>query len=155
MIKTAITTLTIFLVSVSFTFAGGWDTEKGLDQVSLKGELVCLGCTLKKMNGQNAQCSLYSQHSIGFKSKDGTLWNIVENAKGHDIIRAHKLLGHKQATITGWLYPIAHQIEIGTINVPGVTEKEIQNAGWEEDQILAKRLGARKVGEVPELGHKH
>ncbi len=155
MIRITIATFTIILVSVTFAGAGGWDKNKGLDQVTLKGELVCLGCSLKKLNGQNAQCSLYSQHAIGFKTRDGALWNLVENANGHDIIRAHKLLGNKQATITGWLYPIAHQIEIDTINVTGVTKKQIQKAGWEEDQILAKRLSSRNVGEVPELGHKH
>ena len=155
MIRKTIATITMILVSVTFACAGGWDKNKGLEQITITGELVCLGCSLKKLNGQNSQCSLYSQHAIGFKAQDGTLWNLVENANGHDIIRAHKLLGNKKATITGWLYPIAHQIEIETINVIGVTEKQIQKAGWEEDQILAKRLSSRTVGEAPDLGHKH
>jgi hypothetical protein len=145
----------LFVFTASLSFAGGWDKSKGMDKVSLKGEIVCLGCTLKKMNGANAQCSLYSQHEMGFKSADGTLWSIVDNAKGHDITRAHQLLGHKQATITGWLYPLAHFIEIDNIDVEGVSKAKIEKAGWDEDQLISKRLSSRKVGEAPILAHEH
>ena len=136
-------------------WAGGWDAKKGLDKVAVTGELVCIGCNLKKLDGANAQCDLYAHHAIGFKTLDGTLWSIVENAKGHDIVRSHTLLENKKAAMTGWLYPIAHYIEIDTINVEGVKPEQIQKAAWEEDQLLAKRLAARKVGEAPTLAHSH
>ncbi len=142
-------------VLASSAFAGGWDTDKGLDQVTLKGELVCIGCSLKKLDGANAQCDLYAHHAIGFKAGDGTLWSLVDNAVGHDVINGHELLEHKQATITGWMYPLAHYIEIATIDVEGVTLEQIQQTGWEEDQLKAKRLASRKVGETPELDHTH
>jgi len=133
--------------------AGGWDSAKGIDQVSLKGELVCTGCNLKKLSGANAQCSLYSLHDIGVKLADGTIWTIVNNAKGHDIIRAHKTVENKSAVISGWMYPNAHQIEIASIKVKGVSAEEIAKAAWEEDQKIAKALLKRKVGEAPVHTH--
>jgi hypothetical protein len=147
--------LGLALTTGSMAWAGGWDAAKGTPKITLAGELVCLGCSLKKLDGQNAQCDLYAHHAIGFKAADGTLWNIVDNAKGHDVVRAHQLLEKKKATITGWMYPLAHQIEIDEIAVEGVTQAQIQKAGYEEDQLLAKRLMSRKVGEPPALAHQH
>jgi len=149
MFKKIVLTLIILVVSASLSWAGGWDKKKGLDQITLSGELLCIGCTLKKLDGANAQCDLYTHHAIGFKTADGTLWSIVDNAKGHDVINSHDLVENKKATITGWIYPIANFIEIDDIKVDGVTTAEIQKAGWEEDQLIAKGLLNRKVGETP------
>ncbi len=142
-----------FLVTTAY--AGGWDKKKGLDKMTLSGELVCVGCSLKKLDGANAQCSIYAQHLVGFKAGDGTLWSIIDNEKGHDVTRAHTLLEHKKATITGYMFPIAHFIEIVDIDVEGVTKDQIAKAAWDEDQQIATRLAARKVGEAPSLGHEH
>ncbi len=155
MLKKTLVSMMIIALTASFAFAGGWDAAKGMDKMTLKGQLVCLGCSLKKLDGANAQCNLYSHHAIGFKAGDGTLWSLVDNAQGHDIIRAHELLGKKEATIVGWMFPVAHFIEISEITVEGVSPEAIAKAGWEEDKLLAKRLESRKVGEAPELGHKH
>jgi len=152
--KIAILSL-ILVVTASTAYAGGWDKNKGMDKLTLKGELVCIGCSLKKLNGANAQCNLYSHHAIGFKSADGTLWSIVDNAVGHDITRAHELLEHKNAKITGWIYPLANFIEIDSIKVDGVSARKIAKAAWKEDKLIAKRLADRKVGEAPALAHKH
>lgn len=46
-------------------------------------------------------------------------------------------------------------IEIDSINVEGVSMADIQKAAWNEDQVLAKKLMERKVGEAPAAGHKH
>lgn len=154
--KRFILTAVSLFVMASMSFAGGWDKAKGMDTVTLKGSLICVGCNLKKMSGANAQCDLYAQHSIGFKTEDGTIWNIIENAKGHDIVKAHTLLEKNvPATITGWIYPVANMIEIDSITVEGVSMADIQKAAWNEDQILAKKLMERKVGEAPAAGHKH
>lgn len=145
--KRLATTGVSILISCLFSasaFAGGWDENKGLQQLSLKGELVCIGCSLKKLDGANAQCSLYAQHAIGFKTADGTLWSIVDNAKGHDIINAHKLLGHKTATINGWIFPLAHFIEIDTVHVEGAGQDEIAKVAREQDRQIAKGLLERK-----------
>ena len=145
----------IVIIAASFSWAGGWDVKKGLDKITLTGELLCIGCALKKLDGANAQCDLYAHHAIGFKTGDGTLWSIVDNAKGHDIIRGHTLLEKKKATIIGWIYPLAHFIEIDDVKVDGVSKAEIQKAALEEDQLLAKRLSTRKLGEAPSLAHAH
>ncbi len=155
MLKTAAVVFTLIITASSLALAGGWDNTKGMDKMTLKGQLVCVGCSLKKMNGANAQCNLFAHHAIGFKSGDGTLWSIIDNEKGHDVIRAHTLVAKKNATITGWIYPSAHFVEIDTIEVEGVTMDQIQKAGWEEDMLLAKRMKDRKVGEAPEMGHSH
>ncbi len=131
------------------TFAGGWDNKKGLDQITIEAELVCLGCSLKKISGANAQCSLYSLHDVGVKLADGSLWSIVNNQAGHDTIRAHKLVIGKKAKITGWLYPNANHIEIDTIDIAGVSKEQLATTAWEEDQKIAKALLARKPGEAP------
>lgn len=149
-------TVVFMFVLASLSFAGGWDKTKGTDKVTLKGTLLCVGCNLKKMSGANAQCNLYAHHAIGFKTEDGLIWNILENEKGHDIVRAHKLVEKNvPATITGWIYPVANAIEIDSIEVEGISMKDIQKAAWEEDQLLAKRLMSRKVGEAPVMGHEH
>ncbi len=155
MFKKIILTLMVLLVSASLSSAGGWDKKKGLGQITLTGELLCVGCTLKKLDGANAQCNLYTHHAIGFRAGDGTLWSIVDNAKGHDVIQSHELLENKKATITGWIYPLAHFIEIDEIKVDGVSKADIQKAGWEEDQLIAKELASRKVGEAPSSAKAH
>ncbi|WDE09054.1 hypothetical protein SG34_030225 [Thalassomonas viridans] len=150
--------LTAFLLTTSLCLAGtahagSFDTSKGMDRMKIKGELVCTGCSLKKLSGANAQCSLYSLHDIGLKLADGTLWTFVNNEKGHDIIRAHHTVLNKKADISGWLYPNAHQIEIAEITVEGVSAKDIAKAAWLEDQKIAKALASRKVGQAPEHDH--
>lgn len=153
--KYGLAAVAVVFLFASSVWAGGWDANKGLSKTTLTGELVCVGCSLKKLDGANAQCDLYAHHAIGFKTADGTLWSIVDNAKGHDIIRSHELLEKKKAAITGYIYPIAHFIEIDDIQVEGVSMEQIQKAGYEEDQLIAKRLMTRKTGEPPALGHEH
>ena len=143
----------------NFVLAGGFDAKKGLDKITLDVELVCLGCSLKKMSGANAQCGLFTRHDVGIRMGDGTLWSIVNNKKGHDIIRAHSLVIHKKATVTGWLYPAANHIEIDSIKVQGITADQIAKAAWKEDRIIGKALLNRGVGKYPvypaEEGHEH
>ncbi len=88
-------------------------------------------------------------HDVGFKLEDGTLWSFVNNKRGHDVIRAHHLVTHKNAQITGWLYPNAHHIELDSIVVEGVSSKGIAKAAWEEDQKIAQALLHRKFGKAP------
>ncbi|MBI4686311.1 MAG: hypothetical protein HY756_00750 [Nitrospirae bacterium] len=154
--RLTVLTMVFLFALASMSFAGGWDKAKGTDKVTVKGTLLCTGCNLKKMSGANSQCNLYAHHAIGFKAEDGVIWNIIENEKGHDIVRAHKLLEKNvPATITGWIYPVANAIEIDSIQVEGVSMADIQKAAWEEDQLLAKRLMSRKIGEAPQMGHEH
>ncbi len=145
--------LAILLVAPAF--AGGWDKEKSQDTITLKGELICLGCSLKKLSGANAQCNLFGGHDVGFKLADGTFWSFVNNATGHDVIRAHGAVIGKTAKVTGWIYPNAHMIEIESISVDGVSSEQIAKAAWDEDQKVAKQLTERKVGQPPAPMGKH
>ncbi len=155
--KRLLVVLVISMALVQVSWAGGWKSEKGLDKMSIKGKLVCIGCSLKKLDGANAQCNLFAHHAIGFKSADGSYWSIIDNAAGHDVIRAHQLVGGKDATINGWIYPVANMVEIDTITISGVDQQALAQAGWDEDQMIAKSLLTRKVGEAPasEGGHHH
>jgi len=157
----AVLTSVVLLQFSAISFAGGWDNKKGLDQITVEAELVCLGCSLKKMSGANAQCGLYTLHDVGVKLADGSLWTIVNNETGHDTIRGHGLVIGKKTKITGWLYPNANHIEIDTIDIDGVSKEQLITAAWEEDQKIAKALLNRKPGEAPthsddgHSGHGH
>ncbi len=160
-IRKSVWTVMLTILLAAPAFAGGWDKEKGQDTITLKGELICVGCSLKKLSGANAQCNLFGGHDVGLKLADGTFWNFVNNATGHDVIRAHGAVIGKTATVTGWIYPNAHMIEIESISVDGVSPEQIAKAAWEEDQKVAKQLTERKVGQPPvpmgkhDHGHKH
>jgi hypothetical protein len=147
----------IFAIPVLLS-AGALDSKKGLGEIQLEGQIVCLGCSLKKLGGANAQCGLYDAHDAGVKLKDGSLWSIVNNAKGHDVIRAHGAVIGKSAKISGWIYPNAHYIEINSIMVDGVSKEEIAQSAYNEDMKVAKALMFRKVGQAPSIeneAHKH
>jgi len=143
------------LVASFSALGGGWDKKKGPELTTIKGEILCLGCNLKKVNGANAQCSLYDLHALGIKTKDGLLWTIINNAVGHDLIRAHGIVDHKDITIKGYLYPLGHMIEVISYEVKGVSKKVIQKKAWEVDQQIAKALLKRKPGEAPNFEHAH
>lgn len=74
----ALCALTASLVASTVAWAGGWDAKKGLEKTAVTGDLVCIGCSLKKLDGANAHCDLYAHHAIGFKTLDGTLWFRLE-----------------------------------------------------------------------------
>lgn len=134
-----------------FINAGALDAKKGLDEITLNAKVVCLGCSLKKLGGANAQCGLYDAHDAGLKLADGSLWSIVNNAKGHDIIRAHGAVIGKNAKVTGWMYPNAHYIEIKNITVDGVSKEIIAASAHKEDMKVAKALMSRQIGQAPSI----
>lgn len=53
------------------------------DRVEIAGKIVCIGCTLEKESGAEAQCTLHSKHAQGLLDAEGKLWTFVDNAKGH------------------------------------------------------------------------
>lgn len=130
-------------------WSGGWDLDKGPVVSNLQGELVCIGCALKGGVGSNSQCGVYTSHNIGLRMGDGSLWQFVNNQTGHDIIFAHNLLEGKKASISGFMYPIAHMIEIVSITINGVTDEQISDAALQQDHLIGKALIARKKGETP------
>jgi len=73
-------------------------------------------------------CQNYGK-DIGFRVKAGTIWSIVDNTKGHDIIKYYNLPWRKKlplpAGYTRW--PILPKY---TINVGGISKAHIEKAGW-------------------------
>jgi len=81
------------------------------DRVEVPGTIVCIGCTLEKEAGAEAQCTLHSKHAQGLKAADGTLWTFVDNAKGHIVMTDAKLKG-KEVKVLGWKFPKGQYIEL-------------------------------------------
>jgi hypothetical protein len=81
------------------------------DRIEIPGTIVCIGCTLEKEAGAEAQCTLHAKHAQGLLAADGTLWTLVDNAKGHIVMTNEKLRG-KEVKLLGWKYPKAQYVEI-------------------------------------------
>lgn len=82
------------------------------DRQEFAGRLVCVGCTLQNQEGgADAQCTLHSKHAQGLLLEDGTLWTLVDNARGHLLITNPKLRD-QEIRITGWSWPKAQYIEV-------------------------------------------
>jgi len=86
------------------------------DRVEIAGTIVCIGCTLEKEAGADAQCTLHARHAQGLKAADGTLWTFVDNAKGHHLITNDKLRG-KEVKVLGWKFPKSSYIELSKYQV--------------------------------------
>ena len=86
------------------------------DRVEVAGKLVCIGCTLEKGAGANAQCTLHAKHAQGMLLEDGTLWTFVDNAKGH-IVLTNAKLKDKEVKIIGWKFPKSHYLEVSKYQV--------------------------------------
>ena len=81
------------------------------DRVEIAGTIVCVGCTLEKQAGADAQCTLHAKHAQGLLAPDGTLHTFVANAKGHLVMTNDKLRG-KEVKILGWKYPKSNYVEV-------------------------------------------
>ncbi|MHC4606856.1 MAG: hypothetical protein ACYTAF_07945 [Planctomycetota bacterium] len=98
------------------TLQGDEDQEKPKkrtmkDRVWVEGKIVCIGCTLAKEHGVEAQCTLHARHAQGLLDKDGKLWTIVDNARGHLVITNAKLRD-KPVRAYGWQYKDHQYIEL-------------------------------------------
>lgn len=86
------------------------------DRVEIAGTIVCVGCTLEKQSGADAQCTLHAKHAQGLLAADGTLYTFVDNAKGHIVMTNEKLRG-KDVKILGWTFPKSNYIELSKYQV--------------------------------------
>lgn len=87
------------------------------DRAEFAGTIVCIGCTLEKqVGGADSQCTLHAKHAQGLLLADGTLWSLVDNAKGHFVITNEKLRG-KEVKVFGWKFPKAQYIEVSKYQV--------------------------------------
>lgn len=84
---------------------------------TLEGKLVCLGCTLKKNDGVQAQCSTYG-HKGALQTSDGSLWSFVENDRSKKLINDTSLHG-KSVKVTGTIIEKAKRIDVASYEVDG------------------------------------
>jgi hypothetical protein len=86
------------------------------DRVEIPGTIICIGCTLEKEAGAEAQCTLHAKHAQGLRMEDGTLWTFIDNAKGHLVITNAKLKD-KPVKVLGWKFPKAQYIEVSKYQI--------------------------------------
>jgi hypothetical protein len=86
------------------------------DRVEVVGKVVCIGCTLQKDAGAEAQCTLHSKHAQGLLDAEGRLWTFVDNGKGH-IVMTKATLRDKEIKLLGWKFPKGQYIEISKYQV--------------------------------------
>lgn len=82
---------------------------------TIKGKIICLGCTLKKEQGAKAQCSIYG-HINGLRTADGKIWTFLENDNSTKLINDHDLAG-KTVEIKGKKFEDANYIEIESYKI--------------------------------------
>jgi len=82
----------------------------------IPGKLVCIGCWLEKRAGAESACTLHAKHAQGLLAPDGTLWTLVDNARGHGVITNAKIRD-KELEIRGWRYPKGQYIEVWSYQV--------------------------------------
>ncbi|MFN0056950.1 MAG: hypothetical protein ACKVX7_00705 [Planctomycetota bacterium] len=92
----------------------------------VEGKLACIGCSLAGEFGADAQCTLHAKHALGFVDKEGKLWTLVDNARGHRIITADKLRD-KEIRIYGWQYAKHQYLEAWKYEI----KKDGAWAGWD------------------------
>ena len=83
---------------------------------TIEGEVICLGCTLKKADGAKAQCSVYG-HKNAIKTGDGGILTILENDQSTKLINDHDYAG-KKVEIQGRVFPEANVIQVDSFTVP-------------------------------------
>ncbi len=109
--------LPILLLAAALCADDGKPAPRKLtDRVEIEGTIVCIGCTLEKQDGADAQCTLNSKHAQGLLLDDGTLWTFVDNARGHLAITNAKLRD-KVVKILGWKSPKAQYLEVSRYQV--------------------------------------
>ncbi|MBI4564583.1 MAG: hypothetical protein HY716_07830 [Planctomycetes bacterium] len=81
------------------------------DRVWAEGKIVCIGCFLAEDAGAEAQCTLHAKHAQGFLDKEGKLWTIVDNERGHFAI-TNAALRNQPIRIFGWPYEKHRYLEL-------------------------------------------
>jgi hypothetical protein len=80
-------------------------------KIELLGKLGCVGCHLEKEYAAEAQCTVHAKHAQGFLADDGTLYTILDNARGHILITEKKLAG-TLLRVEGFTFPKAQVLEV-------------------------------------------
>jgi hypothetical protein len=81
------------------------------EKVVLTGKLVCVGCHLEKAHGAEPQCTLHSKHAQGFLAEDGTIYTLLDNARGHFLV-TDKKLKDRPVKLQAYRFPKAQVLEV-------------------------------------------
>jgi hypothetical protein len=104
------------------------------ERVWSEGRLVCIGCTLAREYGVDAQCTLHTRHALGFLDQDGRLWTLVDNLRGHGVI-TNSRLRDQSVRVYGWTYPEHRYLELWRYALPDDGEwidwDFCKTCGWE------------------------
>ncbi len=104
------------------------------NRVEISGTIVCVGCTLEKDQGADSQCSLHAKHAQGLLAQDGTLWHLLDNARGHDLVTREKYRG-REVKMLAWKYPSARHLEVWNFKIEKggqwFSYAYCRNCGWE------------------------
>ena len=103
-------------------------------EIVATGKVICLGCSLKKDKGANAQCSIYGHTNAivlekvidhqGKKLNElkGKIYQFLHNDQSDSLIKDHSYVG-KTVIVVGKIYPEANTIEV---NFFKVKEEEVK-----------------------------
>jgi len=89
-------------------------------QVDIEGQLVCLGCSLKKSEGAHAECSTYG-HKHALKTTEGVYLTLLENKQSADLVKGEKY-HNKLVSIHGVYHANANTLDVESFTVDGKTK---------------------------------
>lgn len=85
--------------------------------VTIEGRLVCRDCELEKRHGERAMCSRIGHHGA-IETRDGRIWNIVEQPASADLIHNSELLG-KTVRVHAKLFREAGSLSVAAYTIVG------------------------------------
>lgn len=86
---------------------------------SFSGQMVCLGCELKKADGAQANCAEFG-HTHALKTEDGQYISLLENQYSKDLMG--EKYHNQHVEITGTLYAKANVLDVNSFKVNGKTK---------------------------------
>jgi hypothetical protein len=86
-------------------------------QKTIEGTLVCTGCSLKKYEGAQSQCSVYG-HTHSLRTSDGKYINFLPNKFSDALMKGEKYHNQK-VTVTGVYHASANMLDVQSYTVEG------------------------------------
>lgn len=85
-------------------------------EVTLTGQLVCLGCSLKA-DGAKAACSEFG-HAHSLKTADGRFVSFLQNQFSKSLV-AGETAHNKQVEVTGTYFANANMLDVNSFSIDG------------------------------------
>lgn len=87
------------------------------EHATIKGTLVCLGCSLKKAEGANAACSVFG-HTHALKTEDGKYVSFLQNKFSKDLLNGEKY-HNKTVEVHGVYFASANLLDVENFTADG------------------------------------